>query len=37
MRDFDADAADCVMYGDKPSDEAAAKTAGVDFLPLPFR
>ena len=32
MRDFDADAADCVMYGDKPSDEAAAKAAGVRFV-----
>ena len=31
MRDFDADAADCVMFGDKPSDEAAAKAAGVEF------
>lgn len=32
MRDFDADSADCVMYGDKPSDEAAATTAGVEFV-----
>ncbi len=31
MRDFDADPAECVMYGDKPSDEAAAKAAGVEF------
>lgn len=32
MRDFDADAANCVMYGDKPSDEAAAEAAGVEFI-----
>lgn len=32
MRDFDADAANCVMYGDRPSDEAAAKAAGVEFI-----
>ena len=32
MRDFDADAADCVMFGDKPSDEAAARAAGVEFI-----
>lgn len=31
MRDFDAKPGDCVMYGDKPNDEAAAKAAGVDF------
>ena len=31
MRDFDADATDCVMYGDKPSDEAAAMAVGIDF------
>lgn len=31
MRDFDAEAADCVMYGDKPSDEAAANAAGIEF------
>ena len=31
MRDFDADPAECVMYGDMPSDEAAAKAAGVRF------
>lgn len=33
MRDFDADPAECVMYGDKPSDDAAAKAAGIEFLP----
>lgn len=32
MRDFDADPTKCVMYGDKPSDEAAAKAAGVAFM-----
>lgn len=32
MRDFDAESAECVMYGDKPSDEAAAITAGVRFI-----
>ncbi len=32
MRDFDADPAECVMYGDKPSDETAAKAAGVEFV-----
>lgn len=32
IRDFDANAADCVMFGDKPSDEAAAKVAGVKFI-----
>lgn len=32
MRDFDADAANCVMYGDRPSDEAAAEAAGVEFI-----
>ena len=32
MRDFDACAADCVMYGDKPSDAASAKAAGVGFV-----
>lgn len=31
MRDFDARAQDCIMYGDKPGDEAAAKAAGVKF------
>lgn len=32
MRDFDARPKDCVMYGDKPSDEAAALAAGVRFV-----
>ena len=32
MRDFDAKPQDCVMYGDKTSDEAAAKAAGVAFV-----
>lgn len=32
MRDFDARPEDCVMHGDKPSDEAAAKAAGVAFV-----
>lgn len=32
MRDFDAMPTDCVMYGDKPSDEAAAKAASVGFV-----
>lgn len=32
MRDFDAESAECVMYGDKPSDEAAAIAAGVRFI-----
>lgn len=32
MRDFDANSADCVMYGDKPSDEVAARAAGVEFV-----
>ena len=32
MRDFDAKPDDCVMYGDRPSDEAAAKAAGVQFV-----
>ena len=31
VRDFDARPGDCVMYGDKPSDEAAAKAALVRF------
>ena len=31
MRDFDAKPGDCVMYGDKPSDEATARAAGVVF------
>lgn len=32
MRDFDAKPEDCVMYGDKTSDEAAAKAAGAAFV-----
>lgn len=32
MRDFDAESTECVMYGDKPSDEAAAIAAGVRFI-----
>ena len=32
MRDFGAKPEDCVMYGDKPSDEQAAKAAGVRFV-----
>lgn len=32
MRDFDAESAECVMYGDKPSDEAAAIAVGVRFI-----
>lgn len=31
MRDFDTRPENCVMYGDKPSDEAAARAAGVVF------
>lgn len=31
MRDFDARPEGCVMFGDKPNDEAAAKAAGVAF------
>lgn len=31
MRDFEAESAGCVMHGDKPSDEAAAKAASVEF------
>lgn len=31
MRDFDAESAKCVMYGDKPSDEIAAMAAGIAF------
>ena len=31
MRDFDANPMHCVMYGDKPSDEAAARAAGIEF------
>lgn len=32
MRDFDANAVDCVMYGDMPTDEAAARTADINFF-----
>ena len=32
MRDFGARSADCVMYGDKPSDKAAAEAAGIRFV-----
>ena len=32
MHDFDAKPKDCVMYGDKPSDEAAALAAEVRFV-----
>lgn len=32
MRDFEAESAECVLYGDKPSDEAAAIAAGVRFI-----
>ena len=32
MRDFDANAVDCVMYGDMPTDEAAARTADINFI-----
>lgn len=31
MRDFNSNADDCVMHGDKPSDEVAARAAGVAF------
>ena len=31
MRDFEAESAGCVMFGDKPSDEAAANAASVEF------
>ena len=31
MRDFRAEPAGCVMYGDKESDESAAKAAAVEF------
>ena len=33
MRDFDTKPQDCVMHGDKPSDEAAAKAVGIEFIP----
>lgn len=36
MRDFGARPADCVMYGDKPSDEMAAKAANVHFVRVEF-
>lgn len=32
MRDFEANPSRCVMCGDKPSDEAAAQAAGVEFV-----
>lgn len=32
MRDFDANAVDCVMYGDMPTDEKAARTADIKFI-----
>lgn len=32
MHDFDTKPENCVMYGDKPSDEAAAEAAGVEFI-----
>lgn len=31
MRDFDAKPEDCVMYGDRKTDEAAAKAVGIKF------
>lgn len=31
MRDFDAESVDCVMYGDMPSDEAAARAVHIAF------
>lgn len=31
MHDFDASPSHCVMYGDKATDEAAAKAAGIGF------
>ena len=31
MHDFDAKPEDCVMYGDRTTDEAAAKAAGIKF------
>lgn len=33
MRDFGADPAGCVMYGDKEKDRQAARAAGVRFVP----
>lgn len=35
MRDFDADPAQCVMFGDKPTDREAAKAVGTPFFPVP--
>lgn len=32
MRNFDAHAVDCVMYGDMPTDVAAARTADINFI-----
>ncbi|MBS4778917.1 MAG: HAD-IIIA family hydrolase [Collinsella sp.] len=32
MLDFDAESVECLMYGDKPSDEIAAIAAGVRFF-----
>lgn len=32
MRDFDANTDDCVMYGDMPTDQLAAQSAGISFL-----
>lgn len=32
MLDFDAESVECLMYGDKPSDETAAIAAGVRFF-----
>ena len=29
--DFEADSSECIMFGDKPSDEGAAQAAGVKF------
>lgn len=34
MRDYDAESCKCVMYGDMPSDEAAARGAGVSFFKI---
>lgn len=32
MHDFDAKPSDCVMYGDMPTDEAASRSADIDFI-----
>lgn len=32
MHDFDANPEDCIMYGDKPSDEKAALSAGIRYI-----